>query len=392
MSVVVIGQRAVALVVGEGLLVEIDGVGDDTLGRRVCETTVEHGREGQRLHHRGGLVGPGDGTVVRCRHDRAGVVAADRRHRQDLAGRGFGDDHDAAFGVLGLDGRGEAALDLELQGPVDGEAQVRPLVGRFDDAFAVGNGPAVDRAFRQHGAGLTRQRLVVLLLDAADADLVDVGRAEHAAGQGAVGPESGGFLGDGDPGHVLHGLDRSGGLGVARALEVAELAVAAQDLGDLGGIATEHRREGLGLGDGIDHQPRVDPDHRVGHRHRQRLAVAVDEIAAVAGQGHRPRPLLLTLGDVAVAFEHLDSHHLGDEGTGDDHERQNHDGDPSSGVVRDRPRPTLPRGHQRPSVDAVAPVPSGMSEVSEAPPPSAGATAAIGASMSAMACAGKGSR
>ena len=162
---------------------------DRVVGRG--DMLIERGRVGDQLEDRAGLVDIADRVVPQqCRRGVAKVVGVERGpdgERQNLAGVHVLHDDGAVVRLRFLHGVIEGSLGHELNILVDGEHQVLARLG-----LALGGTEHV--AARVHGGvhapGDAVQLTVELLLEAAEAVVVDAHIAQHLRGDLVVGIEA----------------------------------------------------------------------------------------------------------------------------------------------------------------------------------------------------------
>ena len=202
-------------------------------------------RDGDRLERRSGLVGVAHRAVLRRVAGRGtrcvGVDARPVRQREHLAGGGVHDDRGGAVGPVGRADVGQHALDLVLDGGVDGQLEARPRLCRLGVADRERLAERVlDQAPLAVGA---LKHLVVGVLEAAQAVAVGPDRAEQLAGQVLARIHAPVRRGGLDAGQ-LELLHRRALAGRDRAREVGEAAVS---LGELAqqrvGVDPEQGRE-----------------------------------------------------------------------------------------------------------------------------------------------------
>src|SRR5690606_30810553 len=152
---------------------------------------------------------------------------------------------------------------------------------------------------------------------------------------------------------------RVGGLVADPPGHVGELAAlppeAGSHLGDLVGLEVEDLAEGGRRGLRILDEARVGPDGALGDADREVVAVAVEDRAAVGGQGDLLEPLGGAEGGVLVAAERLEvDEPRGDRGEAGE-ERDESDGEAATGPARSPDQPG--GGHAGADRAGVAPGP-----------------------------------
>ena len=239
------------------------------LAHRLHDAGIHRHRHGERLEGRAQLV-DAERRAVEARLDRAiargiGVELRQRGHRQDLAGVDVHDDPGRA------DRRKlrHRALQLMLERLLD---------------------RAGDRQF-QRRAALRRiaQPVVERALDPGAAIAVDVGIAEHVRGERGLRIEPVGLARQRHP-RLAERVDRVDQPRRGAAAEIIEFARRAEH-GEIGrGVLFGHQLGQLLRQRELvaDDLRRLDADRPGVDRHRQRLAVAVDDVAALGGEVERP--------------------------------------------------------------------------------------------------------
>ena len=111
-------------------------------GLRFDQLLLERGRDRDHLVDRTRFEHGGDRSVVRGRHDDAGVVAHQVGHRQQLARRRPRHDHRAPLGVDHVEVGGQDTFGFVLEAAVEGEHDVAARLGRVDLQTGGGDRPA----------------------------------------------------------------------------------------------------------------------------------------------------------------------------------------------------------------------------------------------------------
>ncbi len=143
-------------------------------------TVLEHGREGQRLHDRSRLVGPGGRQVGGRATGFPGLGVAYRvRHGVDLTRRRIGDDRHRLPASGPFERLHEQLLGFVLDVAVEREVEIESRLDRRDDLVPAGDADvAAPLCLPHRQSRLPGQVIVEPLLESADADLVDVDPAD----------------------------------------------------------------------------------------------------------------------------------------------------------------------------------------------------------------------
>ncbi len=312
---------AVVFRVDVGLAPDTDAAGGRVqFGQRGIPPALQRRDQGQRFHRRARLVHIGHGAVAHvCRvHAGAviGVVNGVVDHRQHLAGVGVEGDHRTGGGAQRGDGILQFAMLQVLQAQVDTQAQVAPGLRRLEHA-EVTHHLAVQVLDVFLLAGNAPEPVVVGQLQARDTLAVEVGEAHQLRGDLAGGVEPAIFA------LAVNALDiqveyASRILGHAMALQVHEaLAVVARQLVAQGRALHIQRPRQFVQAIGVFQLLRVRPDRHHRRAHRQGLAPAIGDNAAIRGNfrgAHKAHRALLFQEVAAVlGVQHLQHQHATDQ-------------------------------------------------------------------------------
>ncbi len=217
--------------------------------------------------------------------------AVDRRHREHVPGLDIHDHRGAALRVHRGDALQQSLLGVPLQRLVEGEHQILPALRRLHLPLSARDVVALRVAFDLHAAGRAGEQLLVPVLHAAQAVVVGADEADHRAGDRArrVEPSRLRLVRDADEVELAY-LRRRRIVHLPRDVRERALAVR-QALDQRGLVDLDDRCELGGVRDGIVDDARIGHDGRLRHRHRQHLAAAIEDVAALGGNRDRPNPL-----------------------------------------------------------------------------------------------------